>query len=229
VNIVGGSLNQSQNIHDTMRDAWESTNAPTYLIKEERRDPDHAENKAIIRPLTASQKSVRGPHPPTLLLDEIDEMDQDILDAASASRCRRSTGWGEHRSSPDHDVLAPGSTRTRPSRRCTGVTRRRTCRSTPGATGDLQPHRWLAGPGDFIEEKKRQIPAEMWRVEYELGEPSIGNRAFDSDAVERMFSLSTEDHQREDLQGRQEYRFEDASAGPSTSSGRTGPSPRTGR
>ena len=29
----------------------------------------------------------------------------------------------------------------------------------------------------------------MWRVEYELGEPSIGNRAFDSEAVEQMFSL----------------------------------------
>jgi hypothetical protein len=45
---------------------------------------------------------------------------------------------------------------------------------------------------EFIEEKKRQIPAEMWRVEYELGEPSIGNRAFDSEAVERTFSLDPE-------------------------------------
>lgn len=45
---------------------------------------------------------------------------------------------------------------------------------------------------DFIEEKKRQIPAEMWRVEYELGEPSIGNRAFDSEAVERTFSIERE-------------------------------------
>ena len=33
-------------------------------------------------PLTASQKSVRGPHPPSLLLDEIDEMDLEIFDAA---------------------------------------------------------------------------------------------------------------------------------------------------
>jgi hypothetical protein len=41
----------------------------------------------------------------------------------------------------------------------------------------------------FIEQKKREIPAEMWRVEYELGEPSIGNRAFDSEKVEETFSL----------------------------------------
>ena len=31
----------------------------------------------------------------------------------------------------------------------------------------------------------------MWRVEYELGEPSIGDRAFDYEAVERMFSVTS--------------------------------------
>src|SRR5580765_878750 len=31
VNIVGGSLNQSINIHNTIRNAWESENAPKYL------------------------------------------------------------------------------------------------------------------------------------------------------------------------------------------------------
>jgi hypothetical protein len=40
-----------------------------------------------------------------------------------------------------------------------------------------------------IEEKRESVSAEMWRTEYDLGEPSIGNRAFDSDAVEKAFSL----------------------------------------
>src|SRR3954471_517731 len=82
VNIVGGSLNQSINIHNTIRDAWEHSNAPSYLVKEESATRIKLTNRATIMPLTASQKTVRGPHPPTLLLDEIDEMDQAIFDAA---------------------------------------------------------------------------------------------------------------------------------------------------
>ena len=82
VNIVGGSLNQSINIHNTMRNAWESEHAPKYLIREETATRIRLTNKAIIMPLTASQKTVRGPHPPSLLLDEIDEMDLAIFDAS---------------------------------------------------------------------------------------------------------------------------------------------------
>jgi hypothetical protein len=42
---------------------------------------------------------------------------------------------------------------------------------------------------EFVEQKKREVSKERWRVEYDLGEPSIGNRAIDSEAVEQMFSL----------------------------------------
>lgn len=82
VNIVGGSLNQSINIHNTMRNAWESDHAPRYLIREETATRIKLTNQATIMPLTASQKTVRGPHPPSLLLDEIDEMDLAIFDAS---------------------------------------------------------------------------------------------------------------------------------------------------
>ena len=83
VNLLGGSLAQSTNIHETMRDAWEHKNAPKYMLEG---DPTATliklTNKAKIRPLTASQRTVRGPHPPRLLLDEIDEMDEAILEGA---------------------------------------------------------------------------------------------------------------------------------------------------
>jgi hypothetical protein len=39
-------------------------------------------NGAKVRALLASQRSVRGPHPQRLRLDEIDEMDVGILDSA---------------------------------------------------------------------------------------------------------------------------------------------------
>src|SRR5215204_5745700 len=51
VNILGGSLSQSYNIHQTMRDAWESEHAPKYLIKDESMTLIRLMNKAKIRPL----------------------------------------------------------------------------------------------------------------------------------------------------------------------------------
>lgn len=82
VNMLGGSLAQSTNIHEHMRTAMFNKDAPRYMIEKEGNNLIKLTNNARIRPLTASQKTVRGPHPPFLILDEIDEMDIDILDAA---------------------------------------------------------------------------------------------------------------------------------------------------
>lgn len=82
VNIVGGSENQSQNVLEHIRRAWESPGAPRQMIKSDAVQKMVLTNNAIIRPLTASQKAVRGPHPPRLLLDEIDEMDYEIMESA---------------------------------------------------------------------------------------------------------------------------------------------------
>src|SRR6266702_480241 len=82
VNLLGGSFEQSKNIHLHMRNAWDWDNAPTFMVKKDGATEVILTNKATIHPLTASQKTVRGPHPPFLLLDEIDEMELAILDAA---------------------------------------------------------------------------------------------------------------------------------------------------
>jgi hypothetical protein len=187
VNIVGGSLNQSNNIHETMRDAWEHEHAPKYLIKDESMTIVRLRNGAKIRPLTASQKTVRGPHPPTLLLDEIDEMDQAILDAALGQPMPQKNYLGETIPA----VTLMSSTWQYPDKTFATMYQR-------FQDEDLPIFSWCmkdtSNPVDgwldpaFIEQKKREIPAEMWRVEYELGEPSIGTRAFDSEMVEKTFS-----------------------------------------
>lgn len=187
VNIVGGSLSQSANIHETMRDAWESPNAPTYLrTSTDGQNLVRLTNNAKIRPLTASQKSVRGPHPPTLLLDEIDEMDQSILDAALGQPMPQKNYLGE--TIPAHTAMS--STWQYPDKTFAEMYRRFKEEELPIYTWCYRESSnpidgWL--DPEFVEQKRREIPHEMWRVEYELGEPSIGNRAFDSDAVERMF------------------------------------------
>jgi len=187
VNILGGSLNQSNNIHQTMRDAWDSKNAPKYMVQDDSMTLIKLKNGAKIRPLTASQKTVRGPHPPFLLLDEIDEMDQAILDAALGQPMPQKNYLGE----TINAQTTMSSTWQYPDKTFAEMYRR-------FQDEDLPIFSWCyretSNPVDgwldpaFIEQKKREIPAEMWRVEYELGEPSIGNRAFDSEMVEKTFS-----------------------------------------
>jgi hypothetical protein len=208
VNIVGGSLNQSQNIHDTIREAFEHDNAPTYLVKKESASLIHLTNKAKIKPLTASQKTVRGPHPPTLLLDEIDEMDQAIFDAAKGQPMPQKNYLGEKIAAQ----TAMSSTWQYPDKVFASELKRfedeglpifRWCykdTSNP-VDGWLDP--------EFVEQKRREMPAEMWRVEYDLGEPSIGNRAFDSEAVEKTFSLPTTTVKEKLAKDYQEYQFEE--------------------
>lgn len=182
VNLLGGSMAQSTNIHEHMRAAMEHEGAPRYMITNEGMLEIKLSNKARIRPLTASQRTVRGPHPATLLLDEIDEMELKILDAALGQPMPQITYLGK-RVKP-YTVMC--STWQNPEGTFTEIKRRAEERGIPmyawcyreTSAGDTA---WLGL--DTIEEKRNSIPAEMWRVEYELGEPSIGNRAFDPDSV----------------------------------------------
>lgn len=211
VNLLGGSMAQSLNIHEAMRSALDSEHAPREMIKHEGASRISLTNKAKINPLTASQKTVRGPHPPTLLLDEIDEMEQAILDAALGQPLPQKNYLGQI--VPPYTVLC--STWQNPEGTFTTMKRRWEEKNRPMKTWCF---RCTANPIDgwlseeTIAAKKEEIPAEMWRVEYELGEPSIGNRAFDSDAVERMFSLPFEPIKSKEAKDFEEYTFEEPKA-----------------
>ena len=207
VNLLGGSLAQSANIHEHMRMAINSMNAPRYMIETESQTLLKLTNKARIRPLTASQKTVRGPHPPFLILDEIDEMDLDILDAALGQPMPQKNYLGE--------ILKPYtvmcSTWQNPEGTFTEVRKRFEDRGLPIIQWC---YKCSANPIDgwltqeTIDAKKQEIPTEMWRVEYELGEPSIGNRAFDTDAIERTFSIPFAPIAEKVSKDYEEYTFE---------------------
>ena len=190
-NILGGSMAQSTNVHEAMRSALDYDDAPREMIVQEGVQEIRFTNKAKIRPLTASQKTVRGPHPPFLLLDEIDEMELAILDAALGQPLPQKNWQGETIS--PYTVMC--STWQNPEGTFTAIKRRFEERGLPTKAWcyreSMNPvDGWLTQ--ETVDAKKLEIPAEMWRVEYELGEPSIGNRAFDSQAVEDTFSLPAE-------------------------------------
>ncbi|MCP4455742.1 MAG: hypothetical protein GY809_30145, partial [Planctomycetes bacterium] len=89
-NVLGGSGAQSLNVHTHCTEMWDWVNAPkTLLNKEPTKFDTHLNNHGHIRTLLASQTSVRGPHPQRLRLDEIDEMEMEILEAAQGQPMRK--------------------------------------------------------------------------------------------------------------------------------------------
>lgn len=185
--ILGGSLAQSKNIHETIRSiidypgfnpAWLSAPPTNSMIR--------FANGATLQPLTASQRTVRGPHPPVLLGDELDEMDPEIWESAKGQPMDQRNYRGELL----EGVTAAASTLQYPDKTMQmeidrfeemGLPVFNICyRDTSNPIDG-----WLTQ--SLIERKRREVSAERWRIEYDLGEPSIGNRAFDSDAVEAMF------------------------------------------
>ena len=207
-NMLGGSLAQSTNIHEHMRAALDHRNAPRYMIEQEGNFLIKLTNNARIRPLTASQKTVRGPHPPFLILDEIDEMDEDILNAALGQPMPQKNYLGE--------ILKPYTVLCSTWQNSDGTFEHKLRDfQEKGLPVKTWCYRESANPIDgwltqeTIDNKKREIPKEMWRVEYELGEPSIGNRAFDTESVESMFSLPLEPIRQDVKERFEEYTFAD--------------------
>ena len=204
-NILGGSLAQSNNVLESMQRNWDYPDSPAYMLVADQKTEQRLSNHAKIRPLTASQKTVRGPHPARLLLDEIDEMDLPILDAALGQPMPQKNWLGI--TIPAQTTMA--STWQYPDGTFTEIKRRFDEESLPVFTWCFRDTAnpidgWLTQ--ETIDQKKREVPKEMWRVEYELGEPSIGNRAIDTEAVERMFDVGAP-YPLKNTKEHQEYRI----------------------
>lgn len=82
--VLGGSQAQSQQIYEGLRD-FRSTR-PGYrdltLFSQFNKERCEYTNGSVVDYIPASDKSVRGPHVPTLRLDEVDEMEADIRESA---------------------------------------------------------------------------------------------------------------------------------------------------
>lgn len=208
-NIVGGSEQQAINALDHMKRYWEHDGSPDYMLRSNNTQKMTLTNNAVINPLTASQKSVRGPHPARLLLDEIDEMDHEILESAKGQPMPQKNWLGI--TIPQQTIMvstlqyADGTMMQEMARfEEEGLPIMEWCYKDTMYAKDG----WL--DEEFVQQKKREVSRERWRVEYELGEPSIGNRAFDSSMVEKTFSLPLEpQHILKEERDYQEYHFED--------------------
>lgn len=119
------------------------------------------------------------------LLDEIDEMDKKIYDAAQGQPMEKPNARGM----PVLDLMIASSTWQRPIGTFQEVLDMCKEKDLPVFSWcfleQLEPHGWMKKA--FVEAKRKTVPAEMFRVEYELGEPDGGQRAFDLTKIEQYF------------------------------------------
>ena len=188
VSLLGGSGAQSRNILQHMAELWDSPLAPRHLLLT---DPTNYQTRlrsvtegakgGRVKALMASTTSVRGPHPQRMRLDEADEVKLDILDPALGQAMR---GRG----------LLPqtliSSTWQYPDKTMAELLRRAKDKDWPVYSWCYRENMAVNGgyllPQD-IATKRVEVTEQMWRVEYELQEPSFADLAIDREAIEAMF------------------------------------------
>lgn len=182
VSILGGSGEQSERVHDYLRQFWMRPGAPAEALAS---DPSKKRTSLIwgngITALLASQRSVRGPHPQRLRMDEIDAMDWTILEAALGQPMGRGDVDSQTVLSSTHQNADGPMTKALQMVADRGWSVHEWCwRET------VEPHGWISQRA--VERKRVEMTAESWRVEVELGEPSPENRAMLQEKVDVCFS-----------------------------------------
>jgi hypothetical protein len=194
VTILGGSMTQSQNVSAHIKNLYETgPNAPVHALRGGSLEKGFTVTQLTlasgkwVRPIPASQTTVRGPHPPLQLLDEVDEMDETIFNASLGQAMQQ---LNVHGMILDEYIVA-SSTWQNPIGTFTNLIDKARREGLPIFTWcwrELLEENggWMSR--DFIERKKRAVSEEMWRTEYELNEPSGTSRAIDLEAVEEYFT-----------------------------------------
>lgn len=189
VALLGGSMAQSQNVQEHIENLLLYPAAPRYAVKAQIQTQITFNGGNWIRPLPASQKTVRGPHPQMTALDEIDEMDIKVYNAAMGQAMKKPNARGIE----IDEMVVASSTWQNPVGTFQTVRDEALKKGLPVRTWCFQevlktpqnPTGWM--DPDFIERKRASVPAELFRVEYELGEPAGGSRAFDLTKLNEYF------------------------------------------
>lgn len=181
VTLLGGSGEQSERVHEYLKDFWELPTAPVAALAS---DASAKRSKLVwgnkVLALTASNKSVSGPHPQRLRVDEVDLVDLPLLDQALGQPMTK-RGVEAHVLLSSARYFSDGTL---------AELQKRAVEKNWGVhewcwKECVEPHGWLLQ--SEIARQQNVVTAEMWKVQYDLQEPSPEGRAIDQSKVERMF------------------------------------------
>lgn len=180
--ILGGSFEQSTKIVQYLSELWDRPQAPRHMLKNGQVAGRgyRLTNGSWVTALAASQKSVRGPHPQKLALDEVDEMDKELYFAALG---QPKAAYGI----PDRIIAS--STLHHAYGLMSEIVDNRD-------TYNAGLKRWcteeLTAPYGFwtkeeLDRKKAQMPDGVWKAEYLLERPTSKGSVYDWDSIERAY------------------------------------------
>lgn len=187
VKILGGSGAQSRNVQNYIStDFYNRPLAPRSMWRGAPLTELSRFNMGnSIQSLMASSTSVRGPHPERLRLDECDEMSIAIFNAALGQTMARV----EKRQIKIPAQTVASSTHHYPNGTVTEILKRASEKGWPvyrwGFHETSAEGGWLLP--EQVEEKRNEVPNQMWTVEYELQSPTAEGRAIMSEWVEVTF------------------------------------------
>lgn len=191
VSILGGSFEQAARILENMDQVWSAPRAQALRSMLGLGSVGRKRTRLItggeIKALMASQKSVRGGHPQRLRIDEADEMDLSLLDAAMGQPMARE---GERPLAAQTLIASTqqysdGTMSECIRRAAEGKYQfrewcwRENVRSTDNPLGWLSPA--------TVREKRTNVTRSMWDAEYEGQEPNPASRAIMPDRCRDMF------------------------------------------
>lgn len=185
VKLLGGSGAQSRRIKEHMTGLWMAENFPVERILGNTNVATKLTNGGSVEALMASAASVRGPHPQRLLLDEVDEMEVSIIDAAMGQPMSKITRYGfvprvTVMASTQQYADGPMAEMFRRAKKHGWVVHEWCYRASLKSRGG-----WL--DDSEVQGKRAEITEAMWKAEYEGQEPNPGNRAINPDRVKAMF------------------------------------------
>lgn len=180
--VLGGSLDQSTRAVAYLDLFWSFTDVPSHLLVNGQVAGRgfKLHNGSWVKALAASPKSVRGPHPQKLRLDEVDEMDHKIYNAA----------LGQPKSNHNiSDNIVVCSTLHHAFGLMSEIIDER---EKIGAKLYQWCYKDMLKPYGFwsFEEllrRRKQITQAMWDSEYALKRPMIGDTVFEWQTIEDAY------------------------------------------
>ncbi|KKL96758.1 hypothetical protein LCGC14_1841260 [marine sediment metagenome] len=192
VTLLGGSGEQSVRVLEYMQGLdpnlleafWNAPNAPRELLRRQVGRRTRLRNGGQVTALMASTRSVRGPHPQRVRLDEADEMDMAIYTAATGQAMGRVDEVTGRRVAGQMTV---SSTWHEPDGTMTFLLKEARKKRWPVFQWCYKENLrgWLSE--ETLAEKRAQVTTAVFEVEFDLQEPSPERRVMLPEALALTF------------------------------------------
>ena len=188
ISVLGGSLEQSTRCVKYLNQFWDISEIDNKLLVKGQVSGRgfELENKSWVSALAASTKSTRGPHPSKLFVDEVDELEKKVYDAA----------LGQPKAKDNiKDTVIATSTLHNPFGLFSEIIDNREEKGAKLYQYCIEEVREPYGfySDEEIKRRKRQISKAMWDCEYLLKRPKIGDTIFDFESVDKSYRRGIKD------------------------------------